>query len=177
MLVTLLWSGSSSGIVSLSPSKATCRIHRTLRRSNVLVTKILPFIPDRISSAWFSTTRNLRGTVSFLSTKISRHTTPRTTRHSLSELSKIHSPPWVGQNDDSARSGRVRWLFVQASYTAVHTCEDEYLSRFYNRLARKKNSKTAIVATARKLLVSMYHMLDREEVCDPPGMSAWAPLG
>lgn len=35
-------------------------------------------------------------------------------------------------------SGRVRWLLVQASYTAVHTCEDEHLSRFYNRLARKK---------------------------------------
>ncbi len=69
-------------------------------------------------------------------------------------------------------SGRVRWLLVQASYTAVHTCEYEYLSRFYNRLARKKNSKTAIVATARKLLVSMYHMLDREEVYDPPGVSA-----
>ena len=69
-------------------------------------------------------------------------------------------------------SGRVRWLLVQASYSAVHTCEDAYLSRFYNRLARKKNSKTAIVATARKLLVSMYHMLDREEVYDPPGVSA-----
>ncbi|WP_117367869.1 IS110 family RNA-guided transposase [Natrarchaeobaculum sulfurireducens] len=69
-------------------------------------------------------------------------------------------------------SGRVRWLLVQASYSAVHTCEDEYLSQFYNRLARKKNSKTAIVATARKLLVSMYHMLDREEVYDPPGVSA-----
>ena len=27
----------------------------------------------------------------------------------------------------------------------------------------------AIVATARKLLVSMYYMLDREEVYDPPG--------
>ncbi len=69
-------------------------------------------------------------------------------------------------------SGRVRWLLVQASYTAVHTCNDAYLSRFYNRLAQRKGSKKAIVATARKLLVSMYHMLDREEVYDPPGVSA-----
>ena len=68
-------------------------------------------------------------------------------------------------------SGRVRWLLVQSSYTAVHTCQDEYLSRFYNRLAQRKSSKKAIVATARKLLVSMYHMLDREEVYDPPGVS------
>ena len=69
-------------------------------------------------------------------------------------------------------SGRVRWLLVQSSYTAVHTCQDEYLSRFYDRLAQRKSSKKAIVATARKLLVSMYHMLDREEVYDPPGVSA-----
>ncbi len=69
-------------------------------------------------------------------------------------------------------SGRVRWLLVQSSYTAVHTCQDEYLSRFYTRLAQRKSSKKAIVATARKLVVSMYHMLDREEVYDPPGVSS-----
>ena len=69
-------------------------------------------------------------------------------------------------------SGRARWLLVQAAHTAVHTCNDEYLSRFYERLASRKNSQKAIVATARKMLVSMYHMLDRGEVYDPPGVSA-----
>jgi transposase len=69
-------------------------------------------------------------------------------------------------------SGRVRWILVQCAQVAVHTCGDEYLSRFYDRIASRKNSKKAIVATARKLLVSMYHMLDREEVYDPPGVSA-----
>jgi len=69
-------------------------------------------------------------------------------------------------------SGRVRWLLVQASHTAVHTCSDEYLSRFYERLASRKNSQKAIVATARKMLVSIYHMLERGEVYDPPGVSA-----
>mgnify|MGYP006278731849 FL=1 len=69
-------------------------------------------------------------------------------------------------------SGRVRWLLVQAANTAVHTCNDEYLSRFYDRLASRKNSQKAIVATARKMLVSIYHMLDRGEVYDPPGVSA-----
>ena len=69
-------------------------------------------------------------------------------------------------------SGRVRWILVQCAQTAVHTCGDEYLSRFYDRLAGKKGSQKAIVATARKLLVSIYHMLDREEVYDPPGVSA-----
>jgi transposase len=69
-------------------------------------------------------------------------------------------------------SGRVRWLLVQAANTAVHTCDDEYLSRFYDRLANRKNSQKAIVATARKMLVSIYHMLDRGEPYDPPGVSA-----
>ena len=69
-------------------------------------------------------------------------------------------------------SGRVRWLLVQAANTAVHTCNDEYLSRFYDRIASRKNSQKAIVATARKMLVSIYHMLDRGEVYDPPGVTA-----
>jgi transposase len=68
-------------------------------------------------------------------------------------------------------SGRVRWLLVQAAHNAVHVCTDEYLSRFYERLASRKNSQKAIVATARKMLVSIYHMLDRGEVYDPPGVS------
>ena len=69
-------------------------------------------------------------------------------------------------------SGRVRWLLVQAANTAVHTSNDKYLSRFYDRLASRKNSQKAIVATARKMLVSIYHMLDRGEVYDPPDVSA-----
>jgi transposase len=67
-------------------------------------------------------------------------------------------------------SGRLRWLLVQAAHNAVHTCNDEYLSQFYERLASRKNSQKAIVATARKLLVSIYHMLDRGEAYDPPGV-------
>ena len=69
-------------------------------------------------------------------------------------------------------SGRVRWVLVQSAYSAVYTCEDEYLSRFFHRLDSRMHSKKAIVATARKLLVSMYYMLDREEVYDPPGVSS-----
>jgi len=69
-------------------------------------------------------------------------------------------------------SGRLRWILVQCAHVAVHTCKDAYLKRFYDRIADRKNSQKAIVATARKLLVSIYHMLDREEVYDPPGVSA-----
>ena len=67
-------------------------------------------------------------------------------------------------------SGKVRWILVQAVHSAVHTVEDEYLSRFYHRIEHRKNKQKAAVATARKLLVSIYHMLDRDEVYDPPGV-------
>ena len=69
-------------------------------------------------------------------------------------------------------SRQLRWILVQCARTAVHTCKDEYLSRFYDRLAGKKGSQKAIVATARKMLVSIFHMLNREEVYDPPRVSA-----
>jgi transposase len=68
-------------------------------------------------------------------------------------------------------SGQLRWILTQSTSVAVHTCNDEYLSRFYDRLAGKKPAKKALVATARKMLVSIYHMLEREEVYDPPGVS------
>jgi transposase len=69
-------------------------------------------------------------------------------------------------------SGKVRWSLVQAVHSAVHRVDNEYLSRFYHRIERWKNKQKAAVATARKLLVSIYHMLDRGEVYDPPGVSA-----
>lgn len=69
-------------------------------------------------------------------------------------------------------SGRLRWLLVQSAYVAVHRCKDESLSRFYDRLADKKSAKEAIVATVRKMLMSIYHMLDRGVVYDPPGVSS-----
>lgn len=69
-------------------------------------------------------------------------------------------------------SGKVRWVLVQAVHSAVHTVGDEYLSQFYDRLNRNKNSQKATIATARKLLVSIFHMLDRGEEYDPPGVSA-----
>jgi len=97
-----------------------------------------------------------------------------------SVVSYVGLNPMIRESGDSRIEGsiskrgssRVRWLLVQAANTAVHTCNDAYLSRFYERLASRKNSQKAIVATARKLLVSIYHMLDRGEIYDPPGVSA-----
>jgi len=82
--------------------------------------------------------------------------------------------------DDSRTEGSIskhgssdlRWILVQCANVAVNRCNDPYLGRFYARLKQRKNHQIAIVATARKLLVSIYHMLTRKEVYDPPGVSA-----
>lgn len=88
--------------------------------------------------------------------------------------------PTVRESGDSRTEGSIskagseylRYILVQCASVAVHNCEDPYLSEFYERLrSRGKPHKVAIVATARKLLVSVFHMLDNEEVYDPPEVS------
>jgi transposase len=71
-------------------------------------------------------------------------------------------------------NGYLRWILVQCANTAVHNVKDSYLSEFYWRLrnGRNKPHKVAIVATARKLLVSLFHMLRKEEVYDPPAVNS-----
>lgn len=54
----------------------------------------------------------------------------------------------------------------------VHRYNDPYFGRFYARLKGRKKHQIAIVATALKLLVSIFHMFDRKEVYDPPEVSA-----
>jgi hypothetical protein len=54
----------------------------------------------------------------------------------------------------------------------VTICDDPYLGRFYARLKDYKNHNVGIVATARKLLVSIFYMLTRSEAYDPPGVTA-----
>lgn len=45
---------------------------------------------------------------------------------------------------------------------ALHRCNDPYLGQFYGQLKDRKIHKIAIVATARKLLISMTHSPWRE---------------
>jgi len=85
--------------------------------------------------------------------------------------------PTVRESGDSRTEGPIskegseylRHTLVQCANIAVHNCDDPYLSEFYERLRRRgKPHQVAIVATARKLLVSIFHMLTKEEVYDPP---------
>lgn len=87
--------------------------------------------------------------------------------------------PTVRESGETRREGSIskegnsqlRKVLVGAAYTAVHTSQDPYLSDFYWRLRDGKNKPAMVarVATARKLLVSIFHMLTREEKYRPPG--------
>jgi transposase len=89
--------------------------------------------------------------------------------------------PTVRESGDSRTAGDIskegnrylRWILVQCTNTAVRNAKDPYLSEFYWRLREKRNKepKVALVATARKLLVSLFHMLKKNEPYDPAGVS------
>jgi transposase len=86
--------------------------------------------------------------------------------------------PMVHQSGDTEVHGSIskegsaslQWALVQAAHVLVRY--DEYLGNFYTRSKQCKNHQIAIVATARKLLVSMFYMLQRRELYDPSEVSA-----
>lgn len=73
--------------------------------------------------------------------------------------------PSTYQSGSTTRHGNItkqgskwlRWILIQCSNVAIK--KDSALKRFYNRIAKKKGHKIAIVATARKMLRYIYAML------------------
>ena len=57
----------------------------------------------------------------------------------------------------------IRWLLIQCAWTHVNYCKNSFLTKFYERIARKKGKKKAIVATARKMTRVIYWMLKNKE--------------
>jgi transposase len=87
--------------------------------------------------------------------------------------------PSVYQSGDKARMGRikpgnkyVRWILLQAAPKAIH--KDRHLAAFYLKLARKKGSKKAKVATARKMLSQIHWILTHNQLLyQEPGTPAY----
>ncbi len=84
--------------------------------------------------------------------------------------------PRVRQSGDSTRLGRIkkegdkmlRWILVESVWThIVHA--DSKLTEYYHRKKKEKDSKRAAIATARKMLTSIYFMLKRGEEYRPEG--------
>ncbi len=57
---------------------------------------------------------------------------------------------------------RIRWYLTEAAQHAAR--RDPKLKPFYERISRKKGHQKAVVAVARKMLVSIYHVLTRNEL-------------
>ena len=87
---------------------------------------------------------------------------------------------WAGVcpgNNESAgkrRSGAiapgdrpVRKALVQAAWAASHT-KGSYLQALYQRLAARRGKKRALLAVAHSIVVSAWHMLNRNEPYQPP---------
>ncbi len=63
-------------------------------------------------------------------------------------------------------SGIMRWVLVEAIRVHVVHAKDSHITKFYNKLAKKKGKKKAAVAAAAKLLRIAYYMLKKEEKFD-----------
>ena len=61
-----------------------------------------------------------------------------------------------------AGRSRLRWILVEAAHVAAR--HDPQLGRFYHRLRAKKGTNVAVVATARKILVIIWHLLSGDGV-------------
>ena len=80
---------------------------------------------------------------------------------------------WFEGGISKRGSGRLRWILVQCAHVAVHTCHDEYLSRFLRSVGRKKELEESARRNSAETAGLDVPLLNREEVYDPPGVNAW----
>jgi transposase len=75
----------------------------------------------------------------------------------------VHSSGQKHQEKSITKQGRkeLRWVLVQAAWAAVRS--DPYWKAQYQRLTKVKHPNKAIVAIARRLLVSAWHILTKHE--------------
>lgn len=57
----------------------------------------------------------------------------------------------------------LRWILTQCVHASIKSHKSHKLKSFYLRIERKKGSQKAIVATARKMLVVIWHLLNKNE--------------
>lgn len=79
--------------------------------------------------------------------------------------------PSTYQSSNTCYNGRItkrgsrwlRWILGQCAHAAIKTQKSHRLKRFYLRIQRKKGKQKAIVATSRKMLVIIWHLLNKNE--------------
>jgi transposase len=78
--------------------------------------------------------------------------------------------PSIRESSGKTKTGKItkqgspwlRWILVQCALTAIRY--DAHLRTFYDRIRNRKGHATAIVATAKELLVIIWYMLNRNEL-------------
>jgi len=84
-------------------------------------------------------------------------------------VSYVGLAPGIRQSADHTIHGRItrdgnkyiRWILIEAAQNASRF--DPKLRPFYLRVASRRGHQKAITAVARKMLVSIYHVLKRQE--------------
>lgn len=79
--------------------------------------------------------------------------------------------PSTYQSSQTQYSGRItkqgnahlRWILTQCVHASIKSHKSHKLKTFYLRIARKKGKQKAIVATARKMLTTIWHLLNKNE--------------
>lgn len=79
--------------------------------------------------------------------------------------------PSTYQSSQTQYSGRItkqgnahlRWILTQCTHASVKSRHSHKLKTFYLRIQRKKGKQKAIVATARKMLTTIWHLLNKNE--------------
>jgi transposase len=75
--------------------------------------------------------------------------------------------PTVSQSASKVRYGCIskdgskylRWILTESVHVHTRVCPDSQLTEFYLRIARRRDKRVAVIATARKLLKAIYWML------------------
>lgn len=63
-------------------------------------------------------------------------------------------------------------LLVQCALAAIKSKKDPYYAIKYQRLAKRRGKKKAIIAIARMMLISIYHMIQNNEEFHPDDYEA-----
>ena len=79
--------------------------------------------------------------------------------------------PSTYQSSSTCYNGRItkrgsawmRWILSQCTHACIKTQKNHRLKRFYLRIQRKKGKQKALVATSRKMLVIIWHLLNKNE--------------
>jgi len=60
-------------------------------------------------------------------------------------------------------SNWLRWILTQCAHASIKSSKSHKLKRFYLRIAKRRGKQKAIVATSRKMLTIIWHLLDKNE--------------